>query len=378
MPGKTAVAVALLQPSAKDAKATPHKSFPFVLKKIMDIPPPNILEEGDDEIDKEKLCSPEEVEVGGAVAPSVIVGGGPGSVVVVGGGGVGVSASLTPAIWEKTIPYDGETFHLEYMDLDEFLLENGIPVSLEEEELHKSLSVTLDEGNGRSITKVIATATITSTTTPAAAAAPVSASASSPSAAAAAAAATSEPEDEDEEEVTVTTLQPAKMEEEDEPELEEEQEPEQEEEEEEESAEVPDEEEEKENKTDAIEVDVNFQPDPTDLVLSSVPGGELFNPRKHKFSEDELKPQPMIKKAKKVFVPDEKKDEKYWCRRKKNNVAAKRSRDARRLKENQITVRASFLERENAALRQQVAELRKDCGRCKNTLARYEARYGPL
>lgn len=58
---------------------------------------------------------------------------------------------------------------------------------------------------------------------------------------------------------------------------------------------------------DAIEVDIHFQPDPTDLVLSSVPGGELFNPRKHKFSEEELKPQPMIKKAKKVFVPDEQK-----------------------------------------------------------------------
>lgn len=71
-------------------------------------------------------------------------------------------------------------------------------------------------------------------------------------------------------------------------------------------------------------------------------------------------------------------DDRYWSRRKKNNLAAKRSRDARRLKENQITVRASFLERENAALRQQVAELRKDCGRCKNILARYEAKYGPL
>lgn len=71
-------------------------------------------------------------------------------------------------------------------------------------------------------------------------------------------------------------------------------------------------------------------------------------------------------------------DDKYWSRRKKNNMAAKRSRDARRLKENQITVRASFLERENAALRQQVAEMRKDCGRCKNTVARYEAKYGPL
>lgn len=56
-----------------------------------------------------------------------------------------------------------------------------------------------------------------------------------------------------------------------------------------------------------IEIDVNFNPDPADLVLSSVPGGELFNPRKHKFAEEDLKPQPMIKKAKKVFVPDEQK-----------------------------------------------------------------------
>lgn len=44
MPGKAAVTVAL-KPSGKVA---PQKSCPFVLKKIMDIPPPNILEEGDD------------------------------------------------------------------------------------------------------------------------------------------------------------------------------------------------------------------------------------------------------------------------------------------------------------------------------------------
>ncbi len=58
---------------------------------------------------------------------------------------------------------------------------------------------------------------------------------------------------------------------------------------------------------DDVEVEVSYEPDPTDLVLSSIPGGELFNPRKHRFSEEELKPQPMIKKAKKVFVPEEKK-----------------------------------------------------------------------
>lgn len=58
---------------------------------------------------------------------------------------------------------------------------------------------------------------------------------------------------------------------------------------------------------DEVEVEINYEPDPTDLVLSSVPGGELFDPRKHKFTDDELKPQPMIKKAKKVFVPEEQK-----------------------------------------------------------------------
>lgn len=316
----------------------------------------------DTEIEKEKLCS--EVVEGGAGGASTGGGsrGGGGS-----GGSGGVSASLTPAIWDKTIPYDGETFHLEYMDLDEFLLENGIPVNLEEEELQKTLSSVEGKSLPKATPATTTTATTTDETVPESEPTPTST-------------VTSEPE----EPVTVTTLQPAKIEEEDEEEQEEETVDEQ---------EIPQEAEVKEKKTEsstgdrntpspidpeAIEVDINFQPDPTDLVLSSVPGGELFNPRKHRFSDEDLKPQPMIKKAKKVFVPDEQKDDKYWSRRKKNNVAAKRSRDARRLKENQITVRASFLERENAALRQQVAELRKDCGRCKNILARYEAKYGPL
>ncbi|KAG5264452.1 hypothetical protein AALO_G00253930 [Alosa alosa] len=128
----------------------------------------------------------------------------------------------------------------------------------------------------------------------------------------------------------------------------------------------------------ANDVMVNFDPDPADLALSSVPGQEAFDPRRHRFSEDELKPQPMIKKARKMLVPDEQKDEKYWCRRVKNNEAAKRSRDARRLKENQITVRAAFLERENAALRQEVADMRKELGRCRNILSKYETRHGDL
>ncbi|XP_041664214.1 D site albumin promoter binding protein a [Cheilinus undulatus] len=123
---------------------------------------------------------------------------------------------------------------------------------------------------------------------------------------------------------------------------------------------------------------VNFDPDPADLALSSVPGQEAFDPRRHRFSEEELKPQPMIKKARKMLVPNEQKDEKYWSRRVKNNEAAKRSRDARRLKENQISVRAAFLERENAALRQEVADMRKELGRCRNIINKYESRHGDL
>ncbi|XP_026078286.1 thyrotroph embryonic factor-like isoform X1 [Carassius auratus] len=286
-------------------------AFPVVLKNIMEIPPPNLLE-GDDENDKEKLF--EDVDSEGV-------------------SGMGPSAALTPAIWEKTIPYDGETFHLEYMDLEEFLMENGIPVTGEEGQKkdpeEENLQPTTERSSTTSASKTAAeislmplmeldqceeeVVTITASS---------SSSTDSKS---------------DEDRVTPEPINP-----------------------------------------DDIVVDINFEPDHTDLVLSSIPGGELFDPRKHRFSEEELKPQPMIKKAKKVLVPEEQKDEKYWHRRKKNNIAAKRSREARRLKENQITVRAAFLERENSALRQEVAELRKDFGRCKNVVARYEATYGPL
>ncbi|KAJ8406665.1 hypothetical protein AAFF_G00295810 [Aldrovandia affinis] len=317
----------------------PRSSFPVVLKKVMENPPPNILEESNDGKDKDKLCETDDGDTGGGGRGRG--GGGRG-----GSGGMGPSASLTPAIWDKTIPYDGETFHLEYMDLDEFLLENGIPASLEEE-LQKTLSKD-DPAQGE-----------TDAPTPHA---PLS---------------------------TVSLLPTMQLDHEDDEDEEEEDEDEEEEElvtltvsetgstaAEQSSTEGGDEKDPID--PDEIEVNVNFEPDPTDLVLSSVPGGELFNPRKHRFSEEELKPQPMIKKAKKVFVPEEQKDDKYWQRRKKNNVAAKRSRDARRLKENQITVRAAFLERENSVLRQEVAELRRDFGRCKNVLTSYEAKYGEM
>uniref|UniRef100_A0A8C6VJG7 TEF transcription factor, PAR bZIP family member n=1 Tax=Naja naja TaxID=35670 RepID=A0A8C6VJG7_NAJNA len=233
-----------------------------------------------------------------------------------------VSASLMPPIWDKTIPYDGESFHLEYMDLDEFLLENGIPSSPAHLDLNQNPLLPVTELEGKEPATVA--------TTPPASPSTVVFNLSE-------ATKNSESSPDDEERLTPSPVDP-----------------------------------------DCVEIDVNFNPDPADLVLSSVPGGELFNPRKHKFAEEDLKPQPMIKKAKKVFVPEDQKDEKYWTRRKKNNVAAKRSRDARRLKENQITIRAAFLEKENTALRTEVAELRKEVGKCKIIVSKYESRYGSL
>ena len=52
-----------------------------------------------------------------------------------------------------------------------------------------------------------------------------------------------------------------------------------------------------------------------------------------------------------MTTPENKKDDHYWARRSKNNFAAKRSREARRLKENQIALRASYLEKQNFQLK---------------------------
>lgn len=68
------------------------------------------------------------------------------------------------------------------------------------------------------------------------------------------------------------------------------------------------------------------------------------------------------------------KDEKYWARRRKNNLAAKRSRDARRMKENQIAIRADYLERESDQLRKQMEDLKKENQKLKLKLLQYESK----
>ncbi|XP_051523182.1 hepatic leukemia factor-like isoform X2 [Myxocyprinus asiaticus] len=238
------------------------------------------------------------------------------------------SAFLGPTLWDKTLPYDGNSFQLEYMDLDEFLYENGLQSSpaqhdqslhhQQQQQQQQQASMPQDPLSVMDLSNRAITSVHTGMVpqdchhSPGRAVLPASRNTPSPI----------DPE--------------------------------------------------------TIEIPMSYEPDPADLALSSVPGQEVFDPRKHKFSEEELKPQPMIKKSRKIFIPDDMKDDKYWARRRKNNMAAKRSRDARRLKENQIAIRAGFLEKENAALRQEVADLRKELGRCKNILTKYEAKHGPL
>ena len=98
-----------------------------------------------------------------------------------------------------------------------------------------------------------------------------------------------------------------------------------------------------------FEVDLDFAPE--DIALATVPGVG-FDPKTRKFELEDLRPQPIVKKRKKIAVPEELKDEKYWEKREKNTEATRRSREAKRLKENQIVLRAAYLEKENEVLKQ--------------------------
>ncbi|KAG5682013.1 hypothetical protein PVAND_011407 [Polypedilum vanderplanki] len=116
---------------------------------------------------------------------------------------------------------------------------------------------------------------------------------------------------------------------------------------------------------------INNPPSPADSTFS-MSSSRDFDPRTRAFSDEDLKPQPMIKKSRKQFVPDEMKDDKYWARRRKNNMAAKRSRDARRMKENQIALRAGYLEKENMNLHREVEQLKQENMELRARLSKYQ------
>jgi len=134
---------------------------------------------------------------------------------------------------------------------------------------------------------------------------------------------------------------------------------------------------EKEERRKKLENEMEFPPE--DLALATVPGTD-FNPKNRPFNIEELRPQPIIRKRQKTSVPEEKKDEKYWDKRMKNKVATRRSREARRLKENQIALRAAYLEKENKVMKQELEDsqfkktkLETEIEILKEKLTKYEA-----
>jgi hypothetical protein len=69
------------------------------------------------------------------------------------------------------------------------------------------------------------------------------------------------------------------------------------------------------------------------------------------------------------FSKNDPKDGKYFERRKRNNVAAKKSRDARKQREDEIAIRASFLEKENSILKAQLQTLKDEAQQLRMLLS---------
>jgi len=109
---------------------------------------------------------------------------------------------------------------------------------------------------------------------------------------------------------------------------------------------------EREQRKRKLEEEIDFSPE--DIALATVPGFQ-FDPKTRAFDMEELRPLPIIKKRRQKAVPAENKDGKYWENRQKNREATRRSREAKRLKENQIMMRAAFLEKQNKGLKQELS-----------------------
>merc|ERR1712156_1354700 len=119
---------------------------------------------------------------------------------------------------------------------------------------------------------------------------------------------------------------------------------------------------EKEERKRKLEVQLEFAPE--DIALATVPGLD-FDPKTRTFDMEELRPQPIIKN---------------WEKRLKNKEATRRSREAKRLKENQIVLRAAYLEKENKVLKQELdttnfekSKLETEIDILKRKLQKYES-----
>jgi len=79
------------------------------------------------------------------------------------------------------------------------------------------------------------------------------------------------------------------------------------------------------------------------------------------------------KRKSKNPIPDMEKDDKYWKRRLKNNIAARRSREIKRMKEDELSRKADELEAKNEKLEKELEAARAENARLRAKLMNYEA-----
>ena len=85
--------------------------------------------------------------------------------------------------------------------------------------------------------------------------------------------------------------------------------------------------------------------------------------------DEDFQPTCSAKKSRRASSnPSTGRDEKYWERRKRNNLAAKRSREAKRAREIAVAKKTSTLEKENNTLRRQVQRLKAAISKAEKKL----------
>lgn len=84
--------------------------------------------------------------------------------------------------------------------------------------------------------------------------------------------------------------------------------------------------------------------------------------KNNSFNTDELSQVATHPRAKREFVPDNKKDDSYWSKRHKNNDSARRSRVKRKAIEKMMETRLLELQKENIELKHEVEALRRRYG----------------
>jgi len=84
------------------------------------------------------------------------------------------------------------------------------------------------------------------------------------------------------------------------------------------------------------------------------------------------KPAPMVRKSERRFINAEQKDQSYWERRKRNNAAAKKSRESRREKEIEVSRRCDALVKENEGMKFTIMNLQERNTQMENTMKIYK------